>query len=210
MNSRRSTVLLAVMTLSVIAALPVRVSAQDFEITPFGGYRFGGDFFELISQQRLDLDGAPAFGVAVDVPTSPGTQFEAFYSRQHAHVPVPTYPFGPTTNWPMTVEHYQAGGLYEFHPGTLRPFMTGSLGLTHYGTTGDNEVRFGLAFGGGVKVLPPAGNIGLRLETRIFTTFGDADAAAFACGGPGTCVIAFNANVLWQIEFTAGVVIRFR
>lgn len=208
MNTRRSNIVCALAVLAAVLAVPRGVIAQDFEITPFAGYRFGGDFFELISGRQLDLDGAPAFGVAVDVPTSRGSQFEAFVTHQQAHVPVPTYPGGETRRWPMAVDHYQAGGLHEFDPGRVRPFLTGSVGLTRYGTTGDNEIRFGFAAGGGVKLIPADGHIALRLETRLFGTFVDANGQAFACG-PGTCLIAFNADVLWQMEFTAGLVIRF-
>ena len=100
-------------------------SAQDFEITPFGGYRFGGDFFELLTQQPLDLDGAPTFGVAVDVPTRRGVQFEALFTHQDAHVLVPESPYGPPVRWHMTVEHWQAGGLSELDAGRVRPFLTG-------------------------------------------------------------------------------------
>jgi len=208
MNTRRSSIVCALAALVAVLAVPGRVFAQDFEIAPFAGYRFGGDFFELISSRRLDLDGATAFGVAVDVPTSsPGSQFEAFVTHQQAHVAVPTYPGGETRRWSMTVDHYQVGGLHEFDPGRVRPFLTGSVGLTRYGTTGDNEIRFGFAAGGGVKLIP-AGNIALRLESRVFGTFVDANGQAFACG-PGTCLVAFNADVLWQMEFTAGLVIRF-
>src|SRR4051812_4003980 len=46
------------------------VRAQGIEITPIGGYRFGGDFFEIITAQPVDLDGAPAIGVVVNVPGS--------------------------------------------------------------------------------------------------------------------------------------------
>ena len=53
------------------------LSAQSLELAPFGGYRFGGDFFELVSQRPVDLDGAPALGFVLNVPLSPGLQFEA-------------------------------------------------------------------------------------------------------------------------------------
>ena len=207
MNTRRSSIVCALAVLAALA-LPSAASAQDFEIAPFGGYRFGGDFFEVISGRQLDLDGAPAFGVAVDVPTSPGSQFEAFVTHQQADVPVPTYPGGEIRRWPMAVDHYQVGGLYEFHPGPMRPFLTGNVGLTRYGTTGDNEVRFAFGLGGGVKLLP-AGHFGVRLESRLFGTFVDANAHAFACGPNVGCAIAVDADLLWQIEFTAGLVIRF-
>ena len=31
-------------------------------IAPVGGYRFGGGFFEQVTQQQVNLDGAPVFG----------------------------------------------------------------------------------------------------------------------------------------------------
>ena len=44
------------------------VSAQSVEITPFGGYRFGRDFFELVTRRPVDSDGAPAVCAIVDIP----------------------------------------------------------------------------------------------------------------------------------------------
>jgi hypothetical protein len=52
--------------------------AQGVEIAPFGGYRFGGDFFELITGQPVDLDGSVSFGTAVDVPLRWSQGFLAF------------------------------------------------------------------------------------------------------------------------------------
>src|SRR4051794_8530780 len=70
-------------------------SAQSFEVTPFGGYRFGGDFFELLTRQPIDNDGAPALGVAVDVPLGAGLQVEGLFSHQSARVSIPTAVRGP-------------------------------------------------------------------------------------------------------------------
>ena len=191
-----------------LLATAATASAQDFEITPFGGYRFGGDFFELLTQQPLDLDGAPAFGVAVDVPTTSGVQFEALFTHQDARVLVPEVPYGPQVRWRMTVEHWQAGALREFDTGRVRPFLTGSAGLTRYATRGDNEIRFAVSAGGGVKLFL-ANHVGIRFGSQVFATFVDADAEFFACS-PGVCLADFHADVLWQIEFTAGLIVRFR
>jgi hypothetical protein len=210
MTSIRSAALRIAVLVACLQASAAIASAQAaVEITPFGGYRFGGDFFELLTRQPLDLDGAPAFGLAVDVPTPTSVQFEALFSHQEAHVSVPEYPSGPPVRWQMTVEHYQAGGLREFDAGRVRPFLTGMLGLTRYATQGDNEVRFGLGVGGGAKLFPSE-HLGLRLESRLFSTFVDADAGGFACSSSsGVCFVAFRANVLWQMEFTAGLIVRF-
>jgi hypothetical protein len=190
------------------------LSAQGFEITPLYGYRFGGDFFELLTRRPLDIDGAPAVGIAVDVPTSDGFQIEALFTHQHANALVPVLPPGPPLNWAFDVDHWQGGGLQEYDIGRpkVRPFLTGTLGLTRYATEGQNEIRFTLGAGGGVKLFPSR-HVGVRLDGRAFMTFADADVAFFACStiGPnaGTCAVGFNANLVWQAEFTAGLVVKF-
>src|SRR5262245_15609386 len=51
-----------VVILALFLAAPAGAAAQTVEISPFGGYRFGGDFFERVTNQPVDLDGAPAVG----------------------------------------------------------------------------------------------------------------------------------------------------
>ena len=76
------------------------------EIAPFGGYRFGGDFFELITGQRVDLDGAPAWGATVGVPLAhPGLLFEGLFTHQHANLIVSSPATALPRPWHITVEH---------------------------------------------------------------------------------------------------------
>ena len=57
-----STKAIAAFGISFVAfAAPLR--AQGVELMPFGGYRFGGDFFELVAEHPVDLDGSPALGL---------------------------------------------------------------------------------------------------------------------------------------------------
>jgi hypothetical protein len=103
----------------------------------------------------------------------------------------------------------EGGGLQEF--GTMRgvrPFLTGLVGLTRYAAVGDNEIRFTVAAGAGVKLMP-ARHVGIRLDGRVFATFADLDGRAVACS-PGLCLLAFNADIVWQAEFSAGLIVRFR
>jgi hypothetical protein len=184
-------------------------SAQGVEITPFGGYRFGNDFFELVTEQPVDDDGAPAFGVVADVPLGGGRQFEAIYSRQDAYLSTPVTPLVPATRWHITVDHYQAGALQEWRRGDhVRPFLQSTFGLTHYSAEDDDEVRFSLGTGGGVKLFPTR-QVGIRLDSRVFITFVDAEAEALACT-VGVCLFAADVAVVWQAEFTAGVIIKIR
>jgi hypothetical protein len=200
-------------TLTAVACLlghaaPLR--AQAVEIAPFGGYRFGGDFFELVTGEPVDLDGAPVVGVAVDVPLSiaHGLQIEGLFSHEDAGLTLHDQPLGADRRARVTVDHWLGGGLQEFGGNRVRPFLTGMLGLTRYAGDGDSEIRFTAGAGGGVKLLPSR-HVGIRLDGRVYATFVDADVGLIACGSGG-CLLAFRADVVWQAEFTAGVVFRFR
>ena len=183
--------------------------AQTVEVTPFVGYRFGGGFFERITGQPVDLDGAPAVGAVVNVMfREPGLFAEALFTRQEARLKFRRGLFAAPASWRITVDHWQGGGLQEFGTSRrARPFLTGLLGLTRYSAEGDNEIRFTVGAGGGVKLMPGR-YFGVRLDGRVFATFADVDGRAIACS-PGVCLVAVDADIVWQAEFTAGLVVAF-
>jgi hypothetical protein len=198
--------------LAVLLGLPGagRAEAQlleAVELVPFGGYRVGGDFYELVTRQPVDVDGAAGFGLVLNIPFRGDLQIEGLFTHQEARFTLPST-FDPAgTRWRITVDHYQLGGLRELQPGRVRPFLTGTLGLTRYAAEGDNEVRFSLAAGGGVKLYPTR-RVGFRLDGRVYATIVDAEGDFLACT-PGICVGAIDVWVIWQAEFAAGVVVRF-
>ena len=187
---------------------PAVALAQKVEVSPFGGYRFGGGFFERVTNQPVDLDGAPAVGGALNVAMHDGLWFEGLFTRQEARVDVRGGLLAPETRLHITVDHWFAGGLQEFdYKPAVRPFLTGLLGLTRYAAEGDNEIRFSISAGGGVK-LRPTRHLGARLDGRVFTTFADVEGRTIFCS-PGLCLVAFEGDVVWQAEFSAGLIIAF-
>jgi hypothetical protein len=80
------------------------------------------------------------------------------------------------------------------------------LGLTRYAGAGDSEVRFTLGAGGGVKLFPSS-KVGVRLGSEVFATFVYADANLVACVS-GLCVLHLNVDIVWQIEFTAALILK--
>ena len=182
--------------------------AQGVEITPWGGYRFGGDFFELVTGQPVDSDGGPTLGAVVDIPIGEGLQFEALFTRQKSQFTTTNGPLGVPTRWSVTVDHWQGGALQEFDDGKMRPFATGMFGLTHYAGEGDSEIRFTIGAGGGVKLFPSS-TFGVRLNGQVSATFVHADATVQACGNR-TCLVNFDADIVWQLEFSAGLIVRVR
>jgi hypothetical protein len=197
----------AALAVALVVCQPAPGDAQTVEAAPLGGYRFGGDLFELAANRPLDLDGAPVVGGAVNVDMGDGLWFEALYTRQEAHVTVPGGAFGSAARWRVVVDQWLAGGRQELGSGRARPFLSGLLGLTRYGADGDNAVRFTVGAGGGVKA-PFHRRVGLRLDSRVFATFVDADAYAASCAH-GLCLVALDANIAWQLEFTADLVVVF-
>jgi hypothetical protein len=188
---------------------PGATSAQTIEVTPFVGYRFGGGFFEHITEQPVDLDGARTVGGVVNIKfNDEGLFAEALFTHQEARVSLPGGLFSPPADWRLTVDHWMGGGLQEFRRRSrARPFLTGLLGLTRYAGEGTNELRFTVGSGGGVKLMPVQW-LGVRLDGRVFATFADVEGRFIACS-PGLCLTAFDADVVWQTEFSAGLVVAF-
>ena len=177
------------------------------EVTAFGGYRFGGQLYEIASGRPVDTDGAPSVGVVLNIPFTRETQIEALITHQQARFTVPAAEGVQGARFRVTVDHYQVGGLTELATGRARPFLTGLLGLTRYEASGDHKLRFSASTGGGVKLFATP-RVGVRLDGRVFATLVDADADLLVCG-PGVCVGSINAWLVWQAEFTSGVVVRF-
>ena len=184
-------------------------TAQTVEITPFVGYRVGGDFFEVAVEHAVDTDGAPSVGLLGDLrlpQLAPGFTLAALFTRQQPLVEARPGPFDPPVAVRVTVDHLQFGGTQELHGGRARPFLTGLLGLTRYGLPHDSETRFSVSGGGGVKMFATH-HVGLRLDGRVVATF-DALGTRGVCGGYG-CAIGIDAAVFWQGEATAGIVFAF-
>jgi hypothetical protein len=190
-------------------SLAPALSAQSFEVSPFYGYRFGGSFVDLYTAQPFDLDGAPATGIAFDVRIYDDDDFqvEGLFTHQAADVSLEALAGRPAELLRVAADHWLVGALQEFDAGNVRPFTTGMAGLTRYAANGDNEFRFTLSAGGGVKMFP-ARRVGIRLDGRLFSTFVDGGGNAIACT-PGVCLVGLHVSVVWQAEFTAAVIVRF-
>ncbi len=178
------------------------------EVSAFSGYRLGGDFKDRVSGETLGLDGAAAYGVAVDIPYESDTQIELLWSHARQGLgraaALPAKPF-----LDLNVDYLHLGGLYLMAGDRLRPFVTGSLGVTYMDPQSpglDAATRFSLALGGGVKWWLTR-HLGLRLEGRGFITLLNSGGAIF-CGGNG-CIARISGTGLGQLEATAGLIFAF-
>jgi hypothetical protein len=185
----------------------VPAQAQTVEVAPFGGYRFGGGFYEIVTGASVDVDGAPSFGAALNVRIGEDLFVEGLFTHQQARFTLPPSLDAAQTRWRVDVDHYQVGGLRELMPGRARPFLTGAVGLTRYASQGDNEFRFTVSAGGGVKLFATE-HLALRLDGRGYATFVNGEGDVLFCA-PGICIGSFDVAVVWQAEFTAAMAIAF-
>jgi hypothetical protein len=191
----------------VLGGLAARVEAQTVEISPFAGYRFGGDLYEVYTGAALDIDGAATVGGVVDVFVDRGVSFSFVYTHQDAAIET-VNSWGEASDFGrISIDHWHAGGTQEFGAGAVRPFLIGTIGLTRFGAPGDSEVRFSTAAGGGVKLMPTR-HLGVRLDGRVYAVFMNSWTSAGVCGGAG-CLVGVDVSLIWQAEFTAGLVLSF-
>lgn len=204
-------VLWSVLALSAFSG-PMAAAQADVEVTPFGGYRFGGSFELDDSTGAYDLDDSPAAGLIVNWRHRDNTRWEIIYARQST-----TADFdGVTVNDPRidtTTHVLQLGGTYQGVGDAVRPYLAATLGGTHVrvrsrGSESDTFLSGSIGVG---LLFRPEARIGARLEARAYGTLVDSGTDLLCQTGPNQnfCALRIEGDVFWQVDTFAGFVVRF-
>jgi len=206
--------------ISLLLAIPALWSATalaqeepfDFEITPYGAYRFGGEFDQLDSDVSIDLDDSSSYGIIFNARHSPITQWEILYARQETSADTTGLGLSEP-RLDLNIEYLHAGGTYLWDGDHVRPYLAATVGVTRVEVSNDgfdDDSFFSFALGLGLQ-LRPTERLGLRLEARTFGTLLDQDTDIFCMTGPNNnvCAVRIDGTVLWQLETFAGLVFRF-
>lgn len=195
-------------------SLPAFAQEQpfDFEITPFGAYRYGGDFDDASSGSSLELNDGSSYGLIFNAKHSPTTQWEIIYSHQETDANTA----GLGLSEPLLdidVDYLQAGGTYLWDGDKTRPFLAATLGVTQIDVNNagyDSDSFFSFSLGLGLQ-LAPTNRLGLRLEARGYGTLLDSDTDLFCKFSPtnNVCAVRIDGTIMWQVEALAGIVFRF-
>ena len=204
MPTPRLAAVLAVAATVLVAA--GAAEAQVVEVSPAVAYRLGFSSLYYFSGTTADVAGGTSYGIAVDVRYASDRTVEGLFSRQAADVVV-TDESGLPVRIRVTVDYWHGGATQEFGYGRVRPFLAGTLGLTRYWEAGLSAYRFSVGAGGGVKLWATR-NLGARLDGRIFATIVNGNQSIGICGGGG-CLVHINVGVIWQADFSAGVLVAF-
>jgi len=200
--------LLALIVVVALGAAPAQ--AQKIELTPFIGYQFGGT--AALFNGDMKLNDAMNFGGIIDFEVRPGGQIEISYTRQNTQLQ--WRPFsGTPEDIDMSVDYWQIGGLGYVMKGDARPFVSFTLGATHFipredtinDVRIDDEWRFSFVFGLGAKYFPNP-RVGLRFAGHLYSTFLDTNSGIW-CGTASGCSLGFFGAGIFQVDVQAGLVI---
>ncbi len=195
------------------APLGAQQSQPSFEVTPFAGMRFGGDFnLKEPFSGKLDLDAAGTYGLAFNLRIDEVSQYEIFWGHQSTNLDRDVL-LGSVD---IDVDYLHIGGTVETPMETQRrviPYFVGGLGATRFNLDASearDKTRFSLSLGGGVKV-PFNERFALRLEARGYLTFIDTDTSFFCRSddGDASCRIQGSGSTFLQYELLAGAAFAF-
>ena len=188
---------------------PISAHPEGIQITPFIGYRVGGDFEDSFTGTELSLSEEETYGIVIDKDIRPGYQVEILYDFQPSRLTAGGLTT-PGALFDLDVEYFHVGGRQYWDKGRTRTFLVGTLGATHFDPEPsrlESKTRFSIGLGGGVE-LRATERIGFRFEGRGFATFLNSDGAIF-CDSSGGCVVFVSSDLLWQFQASAGVVLNF-
>jgi hypothetical protein len=192
------------LSLSLLAA---GTPAFAVDLTPFAGWRFGGD---LTTQQSGyttsgSINSALSYGAIIDFPIGAPRSVELYYSRE------PTTLGGSLATSPVhdvTVSVYHLG-LVEAIPTEdprLSWLVVGSAGATELAAGGSSQTHLSIGAGGALLFMASE-HLGVRMDLRALVTFTGGGSAAVACSGG--CVAQIHSTAFAQGEISIGVVARF-
>ena len=204
--SRRPLLCLALLSL----VLPAGLAAQRdprVELTPHVGYLMSWSVSYPLQRGR---EGRPQLRWLVGVRVRPGKVVELDYNYFDSDVTLRGLN-GTEDLGKMATHYIQVAGNNEFgHGGNVRPYGTGSMGMTifdpadnQYGT----QTRFSFGLGAGVKIMNKTDRVGLRLQGKFMFNFLNGG-LAMGCGAYG-CAGAATGTAQVQFEPMAGLVIAF-
>ena len=176
--------------------------AQDYEITPYIGWRTSSSLEDADTGETIDLKETDSFGIILSMKKNQDTNYDFLFSRQNTELK------SSTVTESLRIDYYHLGGTIFYDYDKLHPFVSGGLGATHISPANDafsSETKFSLSVGGGLK-FPLTQNVGLRLEARGYGTVVSSGGTIMCSGG---CVAKFTGSLYMQFEALAGLSIAF-
>jgi opacity protein-like surface antigen len=190
------------------AALPAAAQTRpDNDVAVYAGYRFGGSFTDVATQDDWEASEAGSFAVALGLGVDAQRQYQLFFS----HYSGALQPVGfltPVTDIGLSITYLHFGGTYFFEATGQGPYLAGGIGLTHFDPSQagfGSETRFSMSIAAGFQ-LPLSQRVALRLEGRAYGTLINSGTTFLCSGG---CVVQIQGDTFAQGDLLVGVAARF-
>jgi hypothetical protein len=206
MRSTTGRRLALIVALGAMAGVAAPAAAQKHELTVLAGLHLGGQFEDPATDAYLTADPDLSIGLILGFPLGNDRTLEVVWTHEFVHVPASS---GEGADVDLSLDTISVGGTYEWGDGKVRPFVSGTVGLTLLNPDAsgyDLELLLAGTLGGGIKV-PISQRAYLRLEGRGIMMLATGSAAG-VCGG-GACVLGFSGAGIGQLEFLAGLAFSF-
>ena len=202
--------------LALLLTLPSYANKPaPIEVTPFAGYRFGGnfdikgEFYGMSNQQELKvkIDDSSSYGVIIAWSYDNKRQGELLLSHYKSALS-PASLLTPNTN-DLSVTYLHIGGNVPLSNGLVPFWFSGGVGITHFSPDEqklDDETKFSANIGVHSK-FKLSNSIAIRLGARLYATFLDADSAMFC--DDNSCKIAISSDIWTQSELSLGLTFTF-
>jgi hypothetical protein len=158
---------------------------------------------------RVSIDSTPSYGVSGGVRYNDEDVVEFRWARQNTHVRVTGAPIPLRQSVTLDQFHLDCSHEYvvEGWPDWARPFVIGSVGVTHVSSTVGSAsfTRFSFGLGGGIKAFPSP-HIGFKMQAQWLPLWINPEVTAFCSAG---CILHLHGQLASQGEITFGPVFRF-
>lgn len=182
--------------------------ANEQELTPFVGYRIGGDFENIDDAVEITLEDANSFGLLTAWRFDNYRQGELLISHYDTQ-----FNLGERSNTiyrsGIAITYLHLGGNIRLSEGTVPLFISGGAGVTHLSPKNNNldsETQFSANLGLNTRI-----NITEQLRfyvgSRVYATLFDTESEIFC--DETECAIYVKSDLWLQTEISAGITFVF-
>ena len=192
----------------VLMALPAIAAAKDYALTAYAGYRGGGSFTDVDTEQSLKLNAGGAFSLALDMPLDDSRQFQIFLSHQRTDLLLDGTSSAGGDKLAMDITYLHIGGTNFFEGGIGKgPYVAGGIGATLFDPAQgySSELYPSMNVGIGYQ-WPLSDTLAVRVEARGYATLVNSSGGLFCSGG---CVVSIKGDAVTQGELMLGLSGRF-
>jgi len=191
--------------------LACNAGATEVFVTPYVGYSFGGQGLDVSDADYYrsgKAEDSSHLGVMLGFTLSPLSDSYFLYSHQQTDLLQRVDGIEQRLD-ELTVDYWHTGGTLYFSRDNLRPYITGSFGLTRLQPEQslDASSYFSMSVGLGAQLLL-TDNLVLLSEVRGFATFVGND-ERFDCHQSQQCAWYYSGDTVWQGQANIGLKLQF-